>query len=214
MAGVVNQSRVSFSESGTSGSKVSFRDKKSEDKDHPINSEYAAAIAAATFAIHSYQEKIITSQHQKTRQVDAYMGARMSERDKSLSFARPSDQPYANRSLSIHGSGNTKVDAWEKAELLKIQKRYEKRNLTILEWENEKKRRAKCRVEEKKKELDQRRSINWQHYQNKLARIDHVAGGARSQAEKNRRKEEQKIKERVKEMRSLGVSSPKYCFLC
>ncbi|KAI3785669.1 hypothetical protein L1987_44793 [Smallanthus sonchifolius] len=227
MESAIKQRRVSSLESGTRDNKESFRDKKSQDHDS-INSEYAAAIAAATFAIHSFEEKM-SSQHQKkekTREVEASI---MSHGDKAPSFARPSRprEPYPNRTLSIHGSGNTKVDAWEKAELLKIKKRYEKSNLTILEWENEKKTRAQRRVEEKKtekvnnvfgdlkqKELDQRRSINWQHYQNKLARIDHVAGGARSQAEENRRKEEQKIKERAKEMRSLGVSSPKYCFLC
>lgn len=66
----------------------------------------------------------------------------------------------------------------------------------------------------KQKQLDQRRSINWQHYQNKLARIDHVAGGARSQAEGKKRNDEKKIKERAKKMRSHGVSSPKYCYLC
>lgn len=56
--------------------------------------------------------------------------------------------------------------------------------------------------------------MSWQHYQNKLARIDHVAGGARAQIEEKKRKDEKKVKERAKEMRSLGVSSPKYCFLC
>ncbi|KAK9066572.1 hypothetical protein SSX86_013895 [Deinandra increscens subsp. villosa] len=199
--------RVSFSESGT-------RMEKSRDHD-TINT---AAIAAATFAIHSFEEKMSSQQQKKdkTRQVEASIRTRTSQVDKAPSFARPSRprEPYANRSLSIHGSGNTNVDTWEKAELLKIEKRYEKCNLTILEWENQKKTRAKHRVEEKKKELDERRLIDWQHYQNKLARIDRVAGGARSQAEEKRRKEEQKIKERSKEMKSLGVSSPKYCFLC
>ncbi|XP_022004779.1 uncharacterized protein LOC110902436 isoform X2 [Helianthus annuus] len=216
MTSMINQRRVSLSESGTRDNKQAFRDKKPQDHDS-INSEYGAAIAAATFAIHSLEEKM-SSQHQKKEKTreEASMKTRMSQGDKAPSFARPSRprDPYANTTLSIHASGNTKVDAWEKAELLKIQKRYEKSNLTILEWENEKKTRAKQRVEEKKKELDQRRSVNWQHYQNKLARIDHVAGGARSRTEKNKRKEEQKIKERAKEMRSLGVSSPKYCFLC
>ncbi|XP_076922759.1 uncharacterized protein LOC143584634 [Bidens hawaiensis] len=191
---------------------------KSHDNDF-INSEHVTAIAAAAFAVHSFEEKMNAQHHkkEKSREEVASMRTRMSQGDKAPSFARPSkprDQPYANRNLSIHGSGNPKLDAWEKAELLKIQRRYDKSNLTILEWENEKKIRAKRGVEQKKKELDQRRLVSWQHYQNKLARIEHVAGGARSQAEKNKRKEEQKIKERAKEMRSLEVSSPKYCFLC
>lgn len=55
------------------------------------------------------------------------MRARMNQDDKTQSFARPSRprEPYVNRNLSIHGSGNTIVDSWEKTELLKIQKRYE-----------------------------------------------------------------------------------------
>lgn len=69
---------------------------------------------------------IIKIYHVSIQLVEASMRTRMSERDKAPSFARPSRprEPYANRNLSIHGSGNTKVDAWEKVELLKIQKRY------------------------------------------------------------------------------------------
>ncbi|KAI3521809.1 hypothetical protein L1887_11283 [Cichorium endivia] len=221
--------RSSFSELiGHRDNKESFsKDKKSPNRFHQgnsqdygsINPEHVAAIAAATFAIHSLEEKASfqLQKKEKTREeVEASMRARMRQADKAPSFARPSRprEVHANGSLSIHGSGNTKVDAWEKAELQKIQNRYDKSNLTILEWENEKKARAKRRVEQKKKELEQRRSINWQHYQNKLGRIDHVAGGARSQAEEKRRNDEKKVKERAREMRSLGVSSAKYCFFC
>nr|GEZ58613.1 remorin 4.1 isoform X1 [Tanacetum cinerariifolium] len=182
-----------------------------------ISSEHLAAIAAATFVVHSLEEKT-SSQHlirEKTRE-EGSRRTRTSQIDRALSLARPSrpKEPYDNRNLSIRGSGTSNVDAWERNELLKIQKRYEKNNLTILEWENEKKTRAKHRTDEKKKVLDQRRLIRWQHYQNKLARIDHVAGGARSQAEGKKKKDEKKIKERANEMRSLGVSCPKYCFLC
>ncbi|XP_023740930.1 remorin 1.4 isoform X1 [Lactuca sativa] len=228
MENMIKQRRVSFSELLQRDNKESLsKDKKSPNLYHQRNSqdydsiddEHMAAIAAATFAIHSLEEKAISQFQRKEKsreEVEASMKTKMSQADKAPSFSRPSRprEAYANRSLSIHGSGNTKVDAWEKAELLKIQNRYEKSNLTILQWENEKKARAKRRVEEKKKELEQRRSINWQHYQNKLARIDHVAGGARSQAEDTRRNHEKKVKERAREMRSLGVTSPKYCFLC
>ncbi|KVI06421.1 remorin [Cynara cardunculus var. scolymus] len=207
MENMVKQRRVSFSE---------------HENKESFNSEYAAAIAAASFAIHSFEEKT-SSQHQKKQkpreegEANSRRTRIMSLADKTPSFRRPASRPRdasANRSLSIHGGGNTKVDAWEKAELLKIEKRYEKSNQTILEWEKEKKARAKRRVEEKKKELDQRRSMNWQHYQNKLARIDHVAGGARSQTEDKKKHDEKKVKERAREMRSLEVSSPKYCFFC
>ncbi|KAL4584086.1 hypothetical protein LXL04_008676 [Taraxacum kok-saghyz] len=219
MANMIKQRRASFSELLQRDNQASSKDKKSPNPYHQRNSqnydsietEHVAAIAAATFAIHSLEEKT-SSQLQikeKTREeVEASTRARMSPAHKAPSFSKPI------RSSSIHGSRNTKVDAWEQAELLKIQNRYKKNNLTIVEWENEKKARAKRRVEEKKKELEQRRSINWQHYQNKLARIDHVAGGARSQAEEKRSNDEKRVKGRAREMRSLGVSSPKYCFFC
>ena len=48
----------------------------------------------------------------------------MSLTDKTPSFASRPRNAHAKQSLNIHASGNTKVDAWEKAELLKIEKRY------------------------------------------------------------------------------------------
>ncbi|PWA60187.1 remorin [Artemisia annua] len=157
MANMINQKRVSLSEHGQHDNKESFKDKwfhegNSQDYDS-IDSEYVAAIAAATFVVHSLEEKS-SSQHQrreKTREEDS-LRTRTSQIDRALSLARPSRprDPYVNRNLSIRGSGNTNVDTWERNQLLKIKKRYEKNNLTILEWENEKKTRAKRRMEEKK----------------------------------------------------------------
>nr|XP_043618028.1 uncharacterized protein LOC122589770 [Erigeron canadensis] len=219
MTTVIHQRRASYSDQH--GQR---RDNKESFKDYgSFDSEYVAAIAAATFAVHSFEERTSSQIQRKDKaRVEVETNSSRTKMNpasnKAPSFGRPSrprEPPYANRNLSIHhGSGNTKLDAWEITELLKIQKQYEKSSLTILEWENEKKARAKLRVEEKMKKLEQRRSISWQHYQNKLARIDHVAGGARSQAEDKKRKDEKKIKQRANEMRSLGVSSPKYCFLC
>ncbi|KAK3009222.1 hypothetical protein RJ639_014759 [Escallonia herrerae] len=110
-----------------------------------------------------------------------------------------------------YDSIETKADAWERAEIAKIQSRYEKINSAILAWENEKKASAKRQMELKKSDLEQRRARNSQHYQGKLARIDHIAGGARAQAEEKRRYEELVVKEKAKKIRSTG-SVPACCF--
>ncbi|KAA8542509.1 hypothetical protein F0562_023661 [Nyssa sinensis] len=107
----------------------------------------------------------------------------------------------------------TKADAWEKTAMENIKKRYEKMSSVILAWENEKKMKAKLRMERKKRELEQRRARNLHHYQNKLASIDHLAGGARAQIEEKRRSEESVVKEKAKKIRSTGeVPGRWFCF--
>lgn len=63
-------------------------------------------------------------------------------------------------------------------------------------------------------ELDKKRTLNQQHYQNKIARIERIAGGARAQAEEERRKKEAEIKEKARMIRSRGKAPVKYCLCC
>ncbi|XP_011013144.1 PREDICTED: remorin [Populus euphratica] len=107
----------------------------------------------------------------------------------------------------------TKADSWEKDQLRKINRRYEKMKSKILDWEKARKMRAKLHGEKKKSELELRRARNMQHYQNKIARIDMISGGARRQLEEKRRNEEFEVKEKAKHMRSRG-RSPSRCFCC
>ncbi|XVE56867.1 hypothetical protein DITRI_Ditri04bG0044800 [Diplodiscus trichospermus] len=107
--------------------------------------------------------------------------------------------------------GETKADAWEKAELEKLNKRCENKEASILAWENGKKLRAKVKMERRKKELEQRIKRNQQLYQAKIARIDHVAGGARAQVDEKRRNGELKIKEKARKIRATG-KVPVTCF--
>ncbi|KAK0586115.1 hypothetical protein LWI29_001175 [Acer saccharum] len=104
----------------------------------------------------------------------------------------------------------TKADAWERAQMEKIIKRYEKIKSGILDWENERKMQAKLKMERKKSELEKRRTANQKHYQNKIARIEHIAGGARAQAEEERRKKESEIKQ----IKLRGKGPVRYCFCC
>ncbi|XP_050151560.1 remorin 1.4-like isoform X1 [Malus sylvestris] len=135
------------------------------------------------------------------------------------SSSRPSTpgNGYQNQRGSSVGRNDveTKPDAWERAQMKKIQRRYEKVKATIVAWENEKKMQAKAKMERRKNEIEQRRARNMQHYQIKQARIDQIAGGARAQAEEKRRNEESKVKEKAKRIRSTGKAPATcFCFTC
>ncbi|XP_015571992.1 remorin 1.4 isoform X2 [Ricinus communis] len=106
-----------------------------------------------------------------------------------------------------------KIDSWEKAQLRKINKRYEKMKAEVLAWENAKKIEAKMHMERKKNELELRKSRNLQYYQIKVERIEAVAGGAKGQLEEKRRSEESEVKEKARNMRLKG-KNPVRCFCC
>ncbi|KAK9276271.1 hypothetical protein L1049_005802 [Liquidambar formosana] len=107
----------------------------------------------------------------------------------------------------------TKADAWEKAEMDKIKKRYETLNSSILSWENQKKTKAKRRMERTESELEQRRAKASQRYRSDMETINKTAGGAKAQAEENRRNQESKVKAKANKIRSTGkVSAKCFCF--
>ncbi|XP_017700964.2 uncharacterized protein LOC103718170 [Phoenix dactylifera] len=98
----------------------------------------------------------------------------------------------------------SKADAWEKAKMAKIKRRYEKMNATILEWENEKKMKAKCQLNRKEGELERRRNRTLQEHRNEMFRIDKIGSGARAMAEERKRNDEYKAIEKANKMRSTG----------
>ncbi|KAG1366806.1 putative remorin 4.2 [Cocos nucifera] len=67
------------------------------------------------------------------------------------SFSRKGN---ANVKTTNSTTAESKADAWEKEKMAKIKKRYEKMKVIILEWENEHKMKAKCRLERKEVYLD------------------------------------------------------------
>ncbi|OMO51236.1 hypothetical protein CCACVL1_29917 [Corchorus capsularis] len=121
------------------------------------------------------------------------------------------DQRWKGNYSQLNVGEITKADAWERAQMEKLNKRYENMKASILSWENEKKLRAKIKMEKRKKELEHRIKRNQQLYQTKLARIDHIAGGARAQVDEKRRNEEMMIKEKARKMRASG-KVPVTCF--
>lgn len=57
-------------------------------------------------------------------------------------------------------------------------------------------------------ELERRRAKTMKHYRSEMENIDKIAGGARAQAEENRRNEEFKVKEKANKIRSTGKIPP------
>lgn len=153
---------------------------------------------------------------QDQRTLKSAFPSRYPNRASSTRPSTPADG-YQNRkgSSTGHNTLETEADAWEKAQIKKIQRRYDKVKSAILAWEHEKKMQAKIKMEKRKSELEQRRASNMQHYQIKQTRIDQIAGGARAQMEEKRRNEESKVREKVKRIRSKGKVPVKcFCFTC
>ncbi|KAM7251422.1 hypothetical protein ACFE04_023305 [Oxalis oulophora] len=88
----------------------------------------------------------------------------------------------------------TEADAWEKAELAKVNERYEKVKTTIQKWEDKQKEEAKTKLLlREQSELEQTRVKARQRYNITIETTNKIAGGAKAQAEERRRNEEMKI---------------------
>ncbi|XP_050224638.1 remorin 1.4 isoform X2 [Mercurialis annua] len=149
---------------------------------------------------------------QRLPENSAVMSSRKPSRSASMRPMISMDQ--RQRSNSTRRSvAEDKVDTWEKAQLRKINKRYEKMRSEIIAWENAKTIEAKLRMEKKKNELELRKSRNLQHYQLKVSRIEAVAGGANRQLDEKQRNEESEVKEKAKHMRSKGKNPVRF-FCC
>ncbi|KAF0910855.1 hypothetical protein E2562_004819 [Oryza meyeriana var. granulata] len=135
---------------------------------------------------------------------------------KSPSTVRPATSYHSRRNgdgtvgLTAIGTAETKTDEWEKAKLASIREEYQKMIETIAEWENEKKVKAKRQKEQKEKELDQKRAKALEAYKQEIARINKIAGGARSMAEERKYNDEKKIKEKANKRRSTE-KAPRTC---
>ncbi|CAA7039333.1 unnamed protein product [Microthlaspi erraticum] len=106
------------------------------------------------------------------------------------------------------------ADAWEKAELAKIKAKYEKLNRKIDLWETKKRDKARRKLDKSEQsELEQRRKRGLQRFRDDTEYIEHIAAGARAQAEKQRQSEEVKVKEKTGVIRSTGKLPGKTC-LC
>ncbi|PIN11724.1 hypothetical protein CDL12_15673 [Handroanthus impetiginosus] len=189
---------------------------------------FATAIAASAYAIHALEEansNKVQFRNADTRKQEPLRppkpdsikspSAKDTRTSSSLSPTLSSSAEGQRRKQTSRGQRtfDANADAWEKAQIAKIRKcsRYEKMQSEIAAWENEKKLREKHQMERKKSELEQRKSRNLKHYQNKIARINRIAGGARAQVEEKCKNDESIVKEKARKMRSTG-KAPVVCF--
>ncbi|XP_027154224.1 uncharacterized protein At3g61260-like [Coffea eugenioides] len=111
------------------------------------------------------------------------------------------------------GKGDTRADVWEEDEMARINEKYEKKRVKILELEEEEKKAAKRRLERTEAELDKRRARATHYYRSELERIESIARGARSHATENQRYEESKVKEKASKFRMTGkLPAAFWCF--
>ncbi|KAJ3673914.1 hypothetical protein LUZ60_005906 [Juncus effusus] len=125
-----------------------------------------------------------------------------------------SDKPLglsSNNRMKGPLPGETKADAWEREKMAKIRESFEKLNLTILEWENKKKTKAKRKLARKERELEQRRSNAQTEYREEETRINKIVAGARALAEERKRNDEAKTIEKARKMRSAQQSPKSSC---
>ncbi|KAB2000026.1 hypothetical protein ES319_D12G203500v1 [Gossypium barbadense] len=193
------------------------------------NTELAVGVAAAAYIINSLVEDEARHRIKIRRSAqDTISGVRSSDRvtmrysSKEIETAGETSSRKLmekdNRSQESSlprskkgGSSSGRPIAWEKAEMEKLNKRCENMKASILAWENEKKLRAKVKMDKRKKELERRIKINQQLYQTKISRIDHIGGGAKAEVDEKRRHEELKIKEKARKIRASG-KVPVSCF--
>ncbi|CAI9775206.1 unnamed protein product [Fraxinus pennsylvanica] len=123
-------------------------------------------------------------------------------------------QPVETKNQYSPRPGDTMADAWEKAEMVRIEERYEMLRTRIQNWETKKKEKAMRRLEKTENELsDKKRKKAIERYRSDIERIQEIAAGAREQAKDNRRNEEFKVKAKANKIRATGkLPSTCLCF--
>ncbi|XP_039040587.1 remorin 1.4-like [Hibiscus syriacus] len=118
------------------------------------------------------------------------------------------------QSAAYTGSDQAKADAWEKAEMAKINERYSKLEETIVAWEEKKKKKARSKLEKAEKSgSEKKRAKTLTKFRNETDYIKQVADGARAEAKARQRNDELKAKEKANIIRTTG-ELPVTCFCC
>ncbi|CAM9002667.1 unnamed protein product [Rhodiola kirilowii] len=106
------------------------------------------------------------------------------------------------------------MDDWEKSEMDKIKKRYEKMKMRSVFLENEEKRKAVSSFESRNIKLEDKRGREILGYKLNVAKIDAIVTGALSVLDRKMRKQEEKVEEKAKKMKSVGKFQSAAYFLC
>ncbi|XP_038893935.1 uncharacterized protein LOC120082729 [Benincasa hispida] len=237
--GIPQKKTRSFKEDKKESKKLKwyFSNQMNEDYDSS-DIELATAVASAAFAIRSQEETDLQYQKKKRESLEASISKVKSRKDNTPAFAPSITKRLSNKETTNPGQSSikkpmeqekkesmtgipippprrslvpTRADVWERNKMEKINKRYHKIKASILVWENERKMRAKLHMEKKKVELEHKKALFLQYYQDNIARIDQIAGGARAQLEEKRKREENKARETANRIRSTG-RLPVTCF--
>ncbi|KZV54844.1 ensconsin [Dorcoceras hygrometricum] len=148
--------------------------------------------------------------------------------DKNLDITAGSEKPEIRNPTPAAkpGPGDSMADAWENEEMASLRERnswlleynersfrYKKMMDTIEKWEIKKMTNAKRKIKRREAETDKSRMKTVQSYRNDISRIHEVAEAARAQAEKNRRNQEIKVKEKANKIRLTGkIPATCMCF--
>uniref|UniRef100_A0A7N0TYF9 Remorin C-terminal domain-containing protein n=1 Tax=Kalanchoe fedtschenkoi TaxID=63787 RepID=A0A7N0TYF9_KALFE len=205
--------------------------------------EFAASVAAAAYAVHSLDASRINSRNENTltrarsrsrsrNDNDHFMPRSRTTKIESTDTRQEStkkpdkgDGPLTGKPrkissssscFALFNSNNTdaEIDTREKIEIDKIKKRYSKMRSRIQAWEDEKKAKARIKLQKKKIELESKKESNQRHYQLKIEHIGEIERGARAKMDEKMRSEEAEIKERAAKMRSVGRSRKALYFIC
>ncbi|CAM8904157.1 unnamed protein product [Rhodiola kirilowii] len=219
MESIIKQKRVSFSDTGRDGrsqKSASFEEEdyssvqnwlKRQIEGQTIGHEYdsgdeqfATSVAAAAYAVHSLD--VANSSFQNGKILTKAKSRKESTKSPSFGTKPTIDGPLTRKPSKISSASlrstfykndtDAKIDAWERAEIDKIKKRYSKIRSTIKSWEDDKKTRAKIKLQKKKIELECKKERNQRHYELKIAQIDVIGRGAKSNMEEKMRSDETK----------------------
>ncbi|XP_073131197.1 uncharacterized protein [Henckelia pumila] len=137
----------------------------------------------------------------------------VADKDLNITTGREKAEIRAPTPAAKPGPRDSMADAWEKEQMTSVRERYLKMMDTIEKWETKKMANAKRKVERREAEMDKKRMKTVESYRTDMARIREVAEAARAQAEKKRRNEEIKVKEKANKIRLTGkIPATCLCF--
>ncbi|KAF2301890.1 hypothetical protein GH714_030212 [Hevea brasiliensis] len=158
-------------------------------------------------------KKIPTFAEEQLRRTDEIQPESLKPKTDMPATTKPPVSPakFDKQTPTRPGIRGREADAWEKAELAKINKKYEELEARILSWEHKKKAKSRRRLDRIESELEKKRLKALQQFRSEGDDINEIAGGARSKAMESKRNEELKVKEKANK---IGVTGrvPRTCF--
>ncbi|RWR77252.1 hepatoma-derived growth factor-related protein 2 isoform X1 [Cinnamomum micranthum f. kanehirae] len=188
--------------------------------------DFETAIAAGAFAAATFREpesepepEPEASQTKNKSTGDGRGGPPESSKDSlkkpELVYCKPPENTVTNEIMRVAVKGTTrtekKANAWEKSEMAKIRKRYDKQYSMILSWEYEKMAKARRHLDKIEGTLKLRKEKANEAYVSEVANITMIAREARAMADESKRNAESKIKDKANKIISTGRAPTTCC---